>query len=149
MEEFVNKVIKVNSPGILLADPMSEAGRKILGFHFARMINREAGTRSGEDIEALHDMRVAARRMRVALDLFGSFFKKKEVKMMVKEEKVPANLKVIEPYTEHKCPFCGTPLKLVEDWNKNRTYFCAYKHGNIYKPTETGEIKFISTKILI
>lgn len=59
---------------------MSEAGRKVLGFHFRRMIAHETGARLGEDIEALHDMRVATRRMRVALELFIPFFKKKAVK---------------------------------------------------------------------
>jgi CHAD domain-containing protein len=54
---------------------MSEAGRKVLRFHFWRMLKHEAGTRTGEDIEELHDMRVATRRMRAALRVFGPYFK--------------------------------------------------------------------------
>jgi CHAD domain-containing protein len=50
---------------------MAEAGRKVIRFHFARMLYHEPGTRLSEDSEALHDMRVAVRRMRSALDLFG------------------------------------------------------------------------------
>jgi CHAD domain-containing protein len=37
----------------------------------AAMISHEPGTRLGEDIEALHQMRVSTRRMRAALDLFA------------------------------------------------------------------------------
>ena len=80
MEKPVNKAKMEKIIGILPDDQMSEAGRKILGFHFERMTSHEAGARSGEDIEAVHDMRVAARRMRVALELFKPFFKRKVIK---------------------------------------------------------------------
>ncbi len=50
---------------------MSEAGRKTFRFHFRRMVYNEPGTRLGEDIEAMHDMRVATRRMRAAFRVFG------------------------------------------------------------------------------
>jgi CHAD domain-containing protein/HD-GYP domain-containing protein (c-di-GMP phosphodiesterase class II) len=62
------------SPGLLPDDPMSEAGRKIIWFHFLRMLRHEPGTRLGQDIEELHDMRVATRRMRAAIRVFGDFF---------------------------------------------------------------------------
>jgi len=62
-------------PEPLLPDePMSEAGRKLLRLHFGRMLANEAGTRAGEDIEALHDMRVATRRMRAAYGVFAEYF---------------------------------------------------------------------------
>lgn len=51
-------------------DPLAEAGRKALLYHFERMLLHEPGARLGEDIEALHDMRVATRRMRSAFRLF-------------------------------------------------------------------------------
>lgn len=84
MEELVDKFKKAKTPGVNAEDQMSEAARKILGFYFARMVNHEPGTRLGEDIEALHDMRVATRRMRVALEVFGSFFKDKAIKSPLK-----------------------------------------------------------------
>lgn len=62
------------SPGVLPDDPMSEAGRKVLLFHFERMLEHEPGTRLGEDIEELHDMRVATRRMRSAFRVFAPYF---------------------------------------------------------------------------
>jgi CHAD domain-containing protein len=63
------------SPGVLATDPVAEAGRKVLRFHFARMLAREEGTRSGKDPEDLHAMRVATRRMRAAWRVFGDGFR--------------------------------------------------------------------------
>ena len=57
-------------PGITAADTMATAAVKTLRFHLARMLDHEDGTRSGEDPEDLHDMRVATRRMRAALRVF-------------------------------------------------------------------------------
>ena len=64
----------LSAPGIEPDDPMSEAGRKTLRFHYRRMVYNEPGTRLGQDIEALHDMRVATRRMRAAFRVFGQYF---------------------------------------------------------------------------
>jgi len=65
---------KRKAPGALPDDHMSEAGRKVLRFHFERMLEHEPGTRLGEDIEELHDMRVATRRMRSAFGVFSPYF---------------------------------------------------------------------------
>jgi len=72
------------TPGIKVDDSMTEAGRKILSFHFAHMLSHEKGTRLGEDLEELHDMRVATRRMRSAFEVFRPFFKPKVVKSHLK-----------------------------------------------------------------
>jgi triphosphatase len=63
------------TPGVLATDPVAEAGRKVLRFHFARMLAREPGTRAGQDPEDLHGMRVATRRMRAAWRVFGDGFR--------------------------------------------------------------------------
>jgi CHAD domain-containing protein len=52
----------------------------VLRFHFERMTAHEAGARAGEDIEAVHDMRVATRRQRAALRLFAGYFKPKAIR---------------------------------------------------------------------
>jgi CHAD domain-containing protein len=70
--------------GLLPGDPMAEAGRKVLRFHFAEMLSHEEGTRLGKDIEALHDMRVATRRMRAAFEVFGNVFQTKVLKPHLK-----------------------------------------------------------------
>jgi CHAD domain-containing protein len=41
--------------------------------HFTKLLAKEPGTRVGDDIEELHDMRVASRRLRAAVALFGEF----------------------------------------------------------------------------
>ena len=69
----------LDKPGITPDDPMSEAGRKTFRFHYLRMLCHEPGTRRGRDIEALHDMRVATRRMRAAFRVFGDYFEPKVV----------------------------------------------------------------------
>ncbi len=61
--------------GLLPDDPMAEAGRKVMLFHMERMLLNEPGSRLGEDIEAVHDMRVSTRRIRSAIRLFDPFFK--------------------------------------------------------------------------
>ena len=69
------RLVVGKSPGVTGDDILAEAGRKVLRFHFARMLAREAGTRSGDDIEDLHGMRVATRRMRAAWRVFGDGFR--------------------------------------------------------------------------
>jgi CHAD domain-containing protein len=63
------------TPGVTADDHVAEAGRKVLRFHLARMFEYEAGTRSGEDPEDLHKMRVATRRQRAAWRVFGASFR--------------------------------------------------------------------------
>ena len=70
--------------GLSPDEPMGEAGRKVIGFHLRRFLAHESGTRDGADIEDLHDMRVATRRMRAAFRVFGSFFEPKATKPLLK-----------------------------------------------------------------
>ncbi len=65
---------EITVPPIQAAEPMSEAGRKTMYTHFLRMQANESGTRLGQDIEALHDMRVSTRRMRAAYGIFADHF---------------------------------------------------------------------------
>ena len=74
------KTPKPKSLGVSADDSMAEAARKILRFHYDRMLAREAGTRSGQDPEDLHAMRVATRRQRAALRLFAPYFKPKTLR---------------------------------------------------------------------
>ena len=65
----------VKTPGVTADDHVAEAARKVLRFHLARMLAREAGTREGKDNEELHAMRVATRRQRAAWRVFGDAFR--------------------------------------------------------------------------
>lgn len=58
---------------ITAEESMTEAGRKILLSDFIRMLQNETGSRSGEDIENVHQMRVATRRMRSAFRLLEGY----------------------------------------------------------------------------
>lgn len=74
-EEATGKDVKnfpsMKSTDIKKDDHMREAAHKILRFHFERMLKHERGTMVGKDIEELHDMRVAAMRMRSVFQVFN------------------------------------------------------------------------------
>jgi CHAD domain-containing protein len=55
-------------------DNVVEATRKIVALQLTRLRAYDPGTRIGENAEALHDMRVATRRLRAALRLFKPGF---------------------------------------------------------------------------
>ncbi|HEX5148751.1 MAG TPA: CHAD domain-containing protein [Candidatus Limnocylindrales bacterium] len=63
------------TPGVTADDHVAEAARKVMRFHLARMIAREAGVRTGHDLEDVHAMRVATRRQRAAWRVFGAAFR--------------------------------------------------------------------------
>ena len=67
--------------GILFRD----AARQALLLQFQKMMDNAAGTRAGEDIEALHDMRVGSRRLRAALSIFAKVFPKSEYQKLDKQ----------------------------------------------------------------
>ena len=70
----------IKTPGVIADDHVAEAARKVLRFHLARMLAREAGTREGKDNEDLHAMRVATRRQRAAWRVFGDAFRRGRTK---------------------------------------------------------------------
>jgi CHAD domain-containing protein len=71
---------KVKRMGVRADDPMAEAGRKILRYHWEQALAHEAGTVAGEDPEELHDMRVATRRQRAALRIVGPHCRRKTLR---------------------------------------------------------------------
>ncbi len=73
-----------DKPGTRPDDPMSEAGRKILAFQFERMLLHEPGSRLGEDIEAVHDMRVTTRRLRSAFRIFEPYYRRKALRPLLR-----------------------------------------------------------------
>jgi len=71
-------------PGLRADDTMAAAAHKTLRFHFARMLEHEAGTRLGEDPEELHVMRVSTRRMRAACRVFGAHLEPRTMRPFVR-----------------------------------------------------------------
>ncbi len=63
-----------NNSADLLAQPVAEAGRKVFARQLRRMKRQESGSRTGEDIESVHRMRVAIRRMRSLLNLIADHY---------------------------------------------------------------------------
>src|SRR5690606_38574564 len=69
----INQVIPEETLGPAGVDATmsaAEAAYGVMRKHFATFLANEPGTRLGEDIEALHDMRVATRRIRAAMQAF-------------------------------------------------------------------------------
>ena len=60
-------------------------GAKIIQRHLAAMAAEVEGVRAAEDIECIHRMRVATRRMRTALTLFSDCFPKQDYKKIQKD----------------------------------------------------------------
>jgi CHAD domain-containing protein len=74
------RLVVGKSAGVLAEDTLAEAGRKVMRYHLARMIDREPGVRAGKDIEDIHKMRVATRRQRAAWRVFGEAFRRGRTK---------------------------------------------------------------------
>jgi CHAD domain-containing protein len=125
---------KKKHPGVRADEPMAEAGRKVLRFHFERMLVNEAGTREGSDIEALHDMRVAVRRQRAAFRFVEPYFKRKAIRSFQAELKTLAghlgavrDLDVlIETATSYQSSLSQETSEafqsLLDEWNRQRNF---------------------------
>jgi CHAD domain-containing protein len=140
---------------------MSEAGRKVLRTHFARMLANEAGTRLGVEIEALHDMRVATRRMRAAYRVFAAHFDEKAVapfnkglqragRMLGAVRDLDVLLEKAEAY-QAGLPAEGVqPLEpLLADWRTRREVarrqMLEYLDGSAYRQFVAGFNGFLNT----
>ncbi|HVU13959.1 MAG TPA: CHAD domain-containing protein [Phototrophicaceae bacterium] len=84
--------LQAQSQPIDPSDPMAEAGRKALLADFIKMLEHEAGSRSGDDPEDVHDMRVSTRRMRSTLRLLADYYKPKAIQPYLDELKKIAGL---------------------------------------------------------
>jgi len=61
---------------------MGEAARQILDHQFSKLRRFEQAVHTSEDVEAVHDMRVACRRINSALRLFKNYLPAKRVKKL-------------------------------------------------------------------
>jgi CHAD domain-containing protein len=68
--------------GISSHEPITRAGRKVVAQQFARLQSLEDQVRKGDNVDAVHDMRVATRRMRSAFRLLGKFYPQKTVRRL-------------------------------------------------------------------
>lgn len=63
-------------------DLLGDAARKIIARQFEKLRALEGAVRAGDDIEAVHDMRVACRRMNSALRLLRAYLPAKRMKKL-------------------------------------------------------------------
>jgi len=75
-------------PGLRYDQPLAAAGRAVLAAQFARLQAEEPAIRDGAGVDAIHDARVATRRMRTALRLFRDAYPRREVRSLEKGLKV-------------------------------------------------------------
>ena len=64
-----------------------DAAAAVLIERLDAVMTHEAGTRAGRDPEELHDMRVASRRLRAAVEAFAVCYRGKEFKWAAKQTK--------------------------------------------------------------
>ena len=62
-----------------------DAAERVLAERLDALVEHEAGTRAGEDPEELHDMRVASRRLRAAVDAFAGCYHGKQFKQIARQ----------------------------------------------------------------
>ncbi|BDI32206.1 hypothetical protein CCAX7_42570 [Capsulimonas corticalis] len=76
----------MKSPYNITADAsFTQSAVTALKTQFDEVMKNLPGTRAGDDIEALHDMRVATRRLRAAMSIFGPVFPEKQFRPLEKE----------------------------------------------------------------
>ncbi len=63
---------------------ITQAGRRIIQTQLAKLRACEDAVRAGDDAEAIHDMRVASRRLRSAFRLLRAHYTKKELKGLLR-----------------------------------------------------------------
>lgn len=64
-----------------------DAAARVLTERLETVMEHEAGTRTGADPEELHDMRVASRRLRAAVEAFAVCYRGKEFARVAKQTK--------------------------------------------------------------
>src|SRR5215210_4212702 len=64
-------------PGLRAEEPYAGAAAKIVGVRARELADHSDGVLDTADVERLHDMRVASRRLRAALEIFEPCFPRK------------------------------------------------------------------------
>ena len=159
--EFMTGAAEIKTPGVIAEDSLAEAGRKVLRYHFAQMLLHEEGTRKGEDIEELHDMRVATRRMRAGFEVFGEAYTAKALKNHLKGLRATGRnlgsvrdldvfMEKAEHYLDTLPPERHAELQpLLANWAQEReaarTQMVAYLDSDKYASFKKTFYEFLST----
>ena len=73
--------------GLDAAQPYAEAAQRIVAVRAAELAEHSGGVLDTDDIERVHDMRVASRRLRAALEIFEPCFAKRLWKSALNDTK--------------------------------------------------------------
>lgn len=145
---------------VLPENPMALVAWRVFSQQFARMLALEKAARKGKDIEALHDMRVAVRRMRAAAKVFEAYLDSEKLEphinglrktlgavgdvrdLDVFQEKVEEYIKKLPPEHEHDLD----PLfaVLAEEKKKARENMIAYFDSEKYSSFKKEFSDFLS-----
>jgi CHAD domain-containing protein len=153
--------VSVKSPGVEAEDVLSEAGRKVLRYHFGQMLLHEDGTLLGEDIEELHDMRVASRRMRAAFEVFADAYTAKTLKKLLRGLRATGRalgkVRDLDVFIEKAAQYaktlpedqCADMVPLLDSWGQEReaarAQMVEYLHGSKYAEFKQDYAWFLST----
>ena len=74
-------------PGLDADEPYGNAAARIVEVRVTELIDHARGVLDVDDIERVHDMRVATRRLRAALEIFGPCFPRRELKAGLRQVK--------------------------------------------------------------
>jgi CHAD domain-containing protein len=77
--------------GLNADEPFALGAAKIVDVRARELLDNAHGVLDIDDIERVHDMRVATRRLRAALEIFGSCFPRKELRATLSEVKALAD----------------------------------------------------------
>lgn len=149
---------KKKSPEGLNADlPLPEYARAVMRFHFDELLRHEAGTRLGEDIEELHDMRVATRRLRAVFEVFSPGFRPRAVKPLLHDLRAARqalgpvrDLDVFLENAHHYQDSTGADLQLlIKTWQSERETarqkMLAYLDSPAFETFKTDFEHFLTT----
>lgn len=78
--------IKIND--ISPEKSLEVCARRIIVGYFHEMMSHKEGASEGSNIEFVHDMRVASRRLRAAMDNFADCFEPEQFKKLYKQVKI-------------------------------------------------------------
>jgi CHAD domain-containing protein len=77
--------------GLTADDSFGSAAARVIEVRAEELFEHADGVLDTGDIEPLHDMRVATRRLRAALEVFGPCFPRQELKASLREVKMLAD----------------------------------------------------------
>jgi CHAD domain-containing protein len=144
--EAVEHLVIARTPEVAGGDLWADAGRKILRFHLARMLAHVSTAIAGEDPEAVHDMRVAARRVRAAWRVFGDAYDREVVRDRVRELRtlgdrlgavrdLDVQLAIVSAHRDRRSKRERAALApLLEAWTAERTG----RHGDLAAHLRSG-----------